>query len=94
MTGRPGEHLPSVVVVVVDSVVVDFVDEVAFFLVVGFSVVFANSFLTMFNVALIGFGFSVVVVFDVVKEVEDGLTLPVCFAASAFRFGRAPARYS
>jgi len=91
MTGRPGEHLPSVVVVVVDSVVVDFVDEVAFFLVVGFSVVFANSFLTMFNVALIGFGFSVVVVFDVV---EDGLTSPVCFAASAFRFGRAPARNS
>lgn len=75
--------------VVVDSVVVDFVDDVAFFLVVGFSVVFANSFLIICSVALIGFGLSVVVVVVVVEEeLEEG------FDASAFLFGRGPARNS
>ena len=90
MTGRPGEHFPSVVVVVVDSVDDDFVDAVAFFLVVGFSVVFANSFLTIIKVALIGFGLSVVVV--VVEE--EGLASPAGFDASAFLLGRGPARNS
>jgi hypothetical protein len=87
ITGRPGEHLPSVVAVVVDSVVVDFVDDVAFFLVAGFSVVFANSFLIICSVALIGFGLSVVVVVDWEELEED-------FDASAFLFGRGPARNS
>ena len=65
--------MPAVVVVVVDSVDVDFVEDVAFFLVVGFSVVFANSFLMMFKVALTGFGFSVVVDFVVVEGSFESL---------------------
>ena len=80
--------MPSVVAVVVDSVVVDFVDDdVAFFLVAGFSVVFANSFLIICSVALIGFGLSVVFVVDEEDAEEE-------FDASAFLFGRGPARNS